>query len=500
MLDSETIAGFAGSLLVKQLDNSSPIPEIHKEWWDLCCQKDQFVAIAAPRRHAKSTAITYEFALASLLFREASFLVIVSDTETQANLFLGDIKQQLIENDDLISLFGVKKFVKLAETDIIVEMDDGHRFRVMTRGAEQKVRGLKWESKRPDLIICDDLENEEIVLSKDRRDKFKRWFNAALLQCKANHGKVIIVGTILHMDSLLEGLMPVSTASSTISEDLKVWSTKKVGRWHSVKYRAHNEDFSKILWRDQWSEEKLRSERQDYINQGIPDAYSQEFLNYPIDESSAYFKRDDLLPLKPEDIEEVESERVQYYSAADFAISTSERSDFTVISTVAVTSTGDLLVVDIRRGRWDSSEIIEQMFSVQKRYKPELFVVEQGAIQKAIGPFLNREMQVRGIYLNLYPMVPTKDKLTRARSLQARLRAGGMRFDKERFWYDTLEDEMARFPKDRHDDQVDSLSWIGLVLDRIVDAPTVQEIEDEEYNDMVWESNSYQGRSQVTGY
>jgi predicted phage terminase large subunit-like protein len=109
-------------------------------------------------------------------------------------------------------------------------------------------------------------------------------------------------------------------------------------------------------------------------------------------------------------------------------------------------------------------------------------------------------MQVRGIYLNLYPMVPTKDKLTRARSLQARLRAGGMRFDKERFWYDTLEDEMARFPKDRHDDQVDSLSWIGLVLDRIVDAPTVQEIEDEEYNDMVWESNSYQGRSQVTGY
>jgi predicted phage terminase large subunit-like protein len=129
-----------------------------------------------------------------------------------------------------------------------------------------------------------------------------------------------------------------------------------------------------------------------------------------------------------------------------------------------------------------------------------LFVVEQGAIQKAIGPFLNREMQVRGIYLNLYPMVPTKDKLTRARSLQARLRAGGMRFDKERFWYDTLEDEMARFPKDRHDDIVDSLSWIGLVLDRIVDAPTVQEIEDEEYNDMVWESNSYQGRSQVTGY
>lgn len=508
MLDSATIKGFAGSLLVKQLDNSTPIPKIHEEWWDLCCSKEHFVAIAAPRRHAKSTAITYEYALAALLFREYSFLVIVSDTETQANLFLGDIKQQLIENEDLISLFGVKKFVKLAETDIIVEMDDGHRFRVMTRGAEQKVRGLKWESKRPDLIICDDLENEEIVLSKDRRDKFKRWFNAALLQCKANHGKVIIVGTILHMDSLLEGLMPVAADPSTIVEDLKISSKRKQpsfnnkmeGRWRSIKYRAHNEDFSKILWPEQWPEDKLKQERHDYINQGIPDAYSQEFLNYPIDESSAYFKRDDFIPLKPEDIEEMEAKRVVYYTGVDFAISQSERSDYTVIATVGVNSIGDLLVVDIRRGRWDSSEIIEQMFSVQKRYKPELFIVEQGAIQKAIGPFLNREMSVRGIYLNLYPMVPTKDKLSRARSLQARLRAGGIRFDKERFWYDTLEDEMARFPKDRHDDMVDALSWIGLALDKIVEAPTQAQMDEDEYNDMVHESNMYAGRSQVTGY
>lgn len=498
MLDAATIKGLVGSLLVKQFDNPVPIPRIHEEWWEVCCGDDKYVAIAAPRRHAKSTAITLSFILASVLFRQSKFVVIVSDTEAQAVLFLGDIKQQLIENEDLISLFGVKKFIKLAETDIIVEMDDGYKFRIITKGAEQKLRGLKWENRRPDLIVCDDLENEEIVASQERREKFRRWFNAALLPCKAPQGKIIVVGTILHMDSLLERLMPNMYDSKTRQTDLKIWSEKKT-LWKSIKYRAHNEDYSLILWPEGWSKEALKEIRQGFLDQGLPDVYSQEYLNYPIDESSAYFKRDDFVPLTDDDLTEIEAHRIKYYTGTDFAVSTTERSDYTVIATVGVNSVGDLLVVDIRKGRWDSAEIIEQMFSVQKRYKPELFIVEQGAIQKAIGPFLNREMQVRNTYLNLYPMVPTKDKMSRARSLQARMRSGGIRFDKERFWYDTLEDEMARFPKDRHDDQVDALSWIGLALDKIVDAPSIEELEEEEYQESLSLSGQT-GRNLYTGY
>jgi predicted phage terminase large subunit-like protein len=141
------------------------------------------------------------------------------------------------------------------------------------------------------------------------------------------------------------------------------------------------------------------------------------------------------------------------------------------------------------------------MFSIQTRYKPELFIVESGNIEKALGPFLNKEMHDRNTYINLYPMVPTKDKLSRARSLQARLRAGGIRFDKGASWYPSLEDEMVRFPKDRHDDQVDALSWIGLVLDKIINAPTPQELADDEYEEDLWRtSGDQQGKSLVCGY
>jgi predicted phage terminase large subunit-like protein len=496
MLDSQIIHGFVQSCLQRKFDQPVKTPDCHLEWWDLCCSDQKFVAIAAPRKHAKSTAITFSYALASALFREHQFIIICSDTEGQSSLFLGDIKQELIENEDLIALFGIKGFLKLSETDIIVEMDDGYKFRIMAKGAEQKLRGLKWDGKRPDLILCDDMENDEAIMNSDRREKFRRWFYGALLPCRANGGKVVIVGTILHMDSLLERLMPVLSAPDTVSEELKDYSVAKRITWKAVKYRAHNEDFSKILWREQWSKAALLAERQGFLEQGLADVYSREYLNYPIDESTAYFRRDDFLPFKQDDYET----NLVYYTGCDFAISQKERADYTVIATVAVNPQGDILVTDIRRGRWDSQEIIDQMFSVQKRYKPELYVVETGAIEKAIGPFLRKQMQERGTYLNLYPMQPTKDKLSRARSLQARMRSGGIRFNMDASWYITLEDEMARFPKDRHDDQVDALSWIGLVIDKVLEAPTTQEQDEDEYNEMVADANFNMGRSSITGY
>lgn len=494
ILNADTIQGFVGSLLVHKFDGATKIPTVHKEWWKLCTEGGNYVAIAAPRSHAKSTSITFSYLLAAVLFKTAQFVILVSDTETQASLFLGDIKQELIDNEDLISLFGIKGFNKLSETDIIVEMNDGHKFRIIAKGAEQKLRGLKWNNKRPDLILCDDLENDEVVQNQERREKFRRWFYGALLPVKSERGKIIIVGTILHMDSLLERLMPVLSAPTTINDELRQTSTKK-GLWNAVKYRAHNEDFSKILWEDRFSKQRLQEIKEGYLFQGMPDLYSQEYLNYPIDESTSYFRRDDFIPFKQEDYEG----NVTHYTGADFAISTREKADYTVIATIGVTQTGDILVTDIRRGRWDSQEIIEEMFSVQRRYKPELFITESGAIEKAIGPFLKKQMVERGVYMNLYPMVPTKDKLSRARSLQARMRAGGIRFNMDASWYPILEDEMARFPKDRHDDQVDALSWIGLVLDKLVEAPSQYEIEEDEYNEMVSEGG-FSGRNTLTGY
>lgn len=503
-LNSDLIHGFVQSLLAKKFDGASQIPDFHREWWDLCCSEDLFIAISAPRSHAKSTAITFSYTLAAVLFRQHSFVVICSGTQATSILFLQEIKNEIMDNTELQSLFGVKKddegkvlFEKDSEDDIIVAFDDGYRFRIIAKGAEQKVRGIKWDSKRPDLLIGDDLEDDEQVLNKERREKFRKWFYGAFIPCKALHGKVIIVGTILHLDSLLERLMPAEKAKTTEYTDLRTTSTRKSGMWKAIKYRAHNPDFTKILWKSRYDKEWFQEKYEEYCSQGIPDVYSQEFLNEPLDESNALFKRSDFLPIQKDE----KDVKLHYYIAADLAISEKQRSDYTVFAVGGLDENGLLHVKNVVRARLDGMAIVDTILTLQKIYKPEIFALEEGTISKSIGPFLREQMLKTGVFPNLHLLKPSTDKISRSRSIQARMRAGAVKFDKSSEWYPLLEEEMCRFPRDKHDDQVDAMAYLGLIVDKMIDAPTKQEEEQEDYEEDLYESGlTFDGQNPICGY
>ena len=133
---AEALYGFTAGFLAAKYDNPKPIPDFHKEMWALCCSDTPKVAIAAPRSHAKSTAITHAFILAMVCMKIKSFVLLVSDTEGQAAEFLGDIKAELNENNVLKDYFKIKRIIKDSETNIIVEFSDGDRFRIVAKGAE----------------------------------------------------------------------------------------------------------------------------------------------------------------------------------------------------------------------------------------------------------------------------------------------------------------------------------------------------------------------------
>lgn len=508
MITADTVQGFVSSLLQKNFDGAVESPECHYEWWRLFCEKHSLVAIAAPRGHAKSTALTFGWTMAQLCFRERSYALIVSDTVAQAVQFLGDMKKEFSDNEQLRSLFKIKDFVKDSEDDVIVACEDGHMFRIQAKGSEQKVRGLKWNNKRPDLIICDDLENDEIVLNKERRAKFRRWFNGALLPCRSITGIVRYVGTILHSDSMLESIMPKIWEKGTIVEELKTYSVKR-RQWLSVKYKAHNSDYSEILWKakaEQAAKEfkipggaagYFKALRQDFVDQGIPDVYSMEYLNIPIDETLAYFKKNDFLPIS----EEESKKPLKYYITGDLAISQEETADFSVFVIAGVDEDKILHIKDVVRERLDGREIVDTILALEDMYKPEAIGIEEMQVSKAIGPFLREEM----IRTNTFPSLVKlkhggKDKIARSRSMQGRMRAHGVRFNKEGEWYPSFEDECISFPRAKHDDQVDAFAYLGMLLDIMIQAPTREEQEEEEYQDELRSSGFNGGRSRFTGY
>lgn len=492
MFDSQFVAGMANSILAKHYDDPCVTPPFHYDLWDLCCSDYKYVAIAAPRGHAKSTAITYNWLIAGLMYRKFRYVTILSDTEGQSAEFIEELRTAFRDNDELRQTWGILRFERDSNIDIIVSMADGWKFRVHGKGAEQKVRGKKWMGQRPDLFLIDDLENEELTDSDMRREKLRRWMYGSVLPAGNDRCLYRMVGTVLHFDSLLESFMP-GPKKFTQKGDLFVANyPDRLDQWASIKFRAHTDDFEKILWPQKFSKERLTGIRQAYTEDGQPETYAQEYLNEPIAEDNAFFAKGDFLPFDPDKYDGT----LKWYAAADLAISKQDRSKFTVISVSGLDLNGKLQVRDIRRGRWDSKEIIDEMFSVQQRYEPEVFWVESENIQKALGPIIEDEMLRRGVFINIETVTPSKDKETRARSLQARMRAGGMLFDKKADWYFDLETEMRRFPKGPYNDQVDSLGLIPFGINKMVAPQTQQEVEQEEYEDMFIPA----GRDMMTGY
>jgi len=499
----ETIEGLIKAILRSGFDDATETPEFHRELWELLCSPNKYVAAAAPRGHAKTTAGTFAYGLAKMLFRESRYVIIVSDTEGQAQQFLGNIRQEIQSNQSLDDLFGLKKndkgevqFLKDTNTDIIVEFEDGYTFRVIAKGAEQKLRGLNWNGTRPDLILGDDMENDESVMNKERREKLKRWFRAALLPSLSPKGLVRIVGTVLHMDSLLENLMPPLHDKHTITQGLKQITGRGQGSWRAVRWKAHNEDFSLLLWPDRFPNPHFPDLYQEHFNSGMTDVYSQEYLNYPIDEKNTYFKRTEFQPMTPKDKEK----RLNYYITADLAISQKERADYTVFLVAGVDENKRVYVVNVIRERLDGKEIVDSILYLQRLYEPVAFGIEKMQVSQAIGPFLHEEMIKQQIFPQIVELATGgQDKIMRGRSMQAMMKLKACFFDKEADWYSTFEDELMTFPRAKHDDQFDCFSYVGKMLRMLVEANTDKEQVDEEYAESLTDYGD-EGRNQFTGY
>jgi hypothetical protein len=496
-LTADLIEAFAGTFISPRYDNCAPTPQLHRDAWALYASDVPQALCIAPREHAKSTALTTVYILAEVLFRKSDYVVLISSTEESAVEQLGNIAEELHENDDLRREFGVKGFPSDSKQDLIVEMQDGHRFRILCRGAEQRIRGRLWKGKRPNLLVVDDAEDDEQVENADRRTKFRRWFFRAAKQAVGRYGRTRVHGTILHEDSLLSRL-------------------RKNREWKHLYFKAHRgfDDFSDILWPEQWPEERLRARQREFVEEGDAGGYSQEFLNDPQDNAEAYLRRQDFIPMTEED-----HEREKVISTGwDFAVSKADLANRTSVTVGGVDILNRVCFLDFQAGRWNPSVTpseresgesgwIDLMFEVEARWHPQAHFIEGGVIWNSVKQMIYTEMETRGVFLNLVVLNPVKDKAVRGLSLKKRHRAGMTRWNTEADGYVSAKEEMLRFTGHaaaRLDDQFDSAATLCLGIERApkVDQEDFYDEEDFEMERGFWnrKTGTAAGRSNVTGY
>lgn len=438
VLTAKLIEAFAGTFLSGRYDDAKPTPAFHRKAWKLYTSDEKRACVVAPRDHAKSTALTFDYILANVCFRTCQYVLLIGATEPKASEQLSNISEELAGNDDLRREFGIVGFETEQKTDIIVKFDDGHRFRIRAYGGEQKIRGAMWNGRRPDLIVMDDVEDDEQVESEERRKKFRKWFFRAVVPALSKRGRIRVHGTILHEDSLLSRL-------------------QKNRMWSCQFYKAHKSysDFSELLWPDRWTVEDLRAKQIEFEDDGDTGGYSQEYLNTPLDDNEAFLKKENFIAMTDRDYD---SPKV-FFAGADWAISKKDSANRTSFTAGGKDIQNIVHVMGQDVGRWDSEEIIEHLFDFYNRWKPVVWYVETGQIWLALKPMILKEMQKRDIWINFSEHAPITDKASRARIFQKRHKAGGMRFDKRASWYSGYEAELLTFTgvtDAKADDQFDS--------------------------------------------
>jgi predicted phage terminase large subunit-like protein len=194
-----------------------------------------------------------------------------------------------------------------------------------------------------------------------------------------------------------------------------------------------------------------------------PRIWSALYQQEPSPDTGDYFKEDWLHPV---DILPDRS-TMRTYGASDYAV-TGDGGDYTVHVVFGLDHLNHLYLLDVWRGQKKADAWIEALCDLVAKYRPLAWAEEGGQIKSGIGPFLDRQMRERRVYVNRTSFPTRGDKSIRARSIQGRMALDGLYYPKRAPWVADWLAELLNFPASKHDDQCDAMGLAGQLLDQMV--------------------------------
>ena len=156
-------------------------------------------------------------------------------------------------------------------------------------------------------------------------------------------------------------------------------------------------------------------------------------------------------------------ETMKIYGASDYAV-TDDGGDWTVHLVVGIDPSERMWVLDLWRKQTSPDKWMPPLLDMMEYWKPIRWAEESGQIEKSVGPFLFKEQMRRKVYCHRVQFSSSKDKPTRARSIQGRVAMRGLWMPVAAPWAGDAQSELLKFPTGKHDDIVDTLSLIGRMI------------------------------------
>lgn len=418
----------------------------------------------APRSAAKSTIVTQLFSLWTALQGLKRFIVIVMDAYEQAALMVEAVKVEIESNPRLAQDF--PEFAGAGRRWREGEIITRNNIMILGAGARQKLRGRRHGPFRPDLVILDDIENDENVLSPDFRKKLEAWVERTVMKLGPPDGSMdlLIVGTVLHYDSVLIRMsrkpgfdVAHFRAVERFPDRMDLWD-----RWQEVFlngteiearafYDANRPTMDAgavVNWPEVEPLYALMTERASSET-----AFASEKQGEPISDDTPFRTLMFWVVKKPDWV---------FFGAVDPSLGRhgASRDPSAILVGGYDRTTGVLDVVEASIAKRLPDVIISDVIALAKIWKPALWFIEAVQFQEFFRTEVMKRAALQEVALPAIPVLPITDKALRIQRLQPPTAAGLIRLHASQT---SLLEQMKQWPSGAHDDGPDCLEmlWSG---------------------------------------
>lgn len=412
-----------------------------KDWSKVHDELDLFmrkagnrIHIELPRGHLKSWIITQGWAIQQVLKNPDTRILIVNATEGNATKMLRFIRGYLSRGGYLSQYYG--NF----ETEIWSQEEIQIRQRTKASVAPTLMAaGLQktLTSQHFDIIIADDLVEPDNVRTKEQREKVYEFY-LSLFDLLEPQGKIVVIGTRYHQDDLYARILEENDIHHN---------------WSIFKRSCYKSDGSVLF------PEKFTLASLDDIKKKSFYHFSTQYLNNPIDPDSADFKTDWIKTYDP-----LTPHPASLYLTIDPAISLGRDADFTAMVVAGMFPDRTIRVVDILHKRLLPSDLVDRVFELVKKWRLHRVGIETFAFQKTLKYDIQRKQRQLGIFFSVDELgkrhsgrgEQVLSKEARIRRLQPYFEQGLVEIAPS---HTEMKEELLAFPRGRHDDLIDALSY-----------------------------------------
>ena len=424
----------------------------HQEWLE-AFEKNRFTVLLAPRGHGK-TSIVGSYILWRICRNRNIRILIVTINQNKANAMMTFIQENLSKNNRLIDTFGEFRGYSNWSRDQIRVKQLGRNV-IPHNEPTLQVLGVSSRviSAHYDLIILDDLTDSDNSRTEVRRRQLEDWYNGDIIGTFLEDTQLINIGTRWHQD------------------DIHNFFVNKEG-FKTLTYKAllNEEEVAqgkpaKVLWPEHlpWNEEMAIQYEKD------PNALNLKFIR--AHQGEVYFQMQyqnniiasGLSKFKPEWVERAITNfrkldgilplNLKKYIGVDIG-GEDKTSDWGVSTVIGVDEKGDIYVIDSVRTHSSPNRQFEIMKALDDKYYAPRIGMESVAQQKHMVSDVAKKNP------NL-PILPIKSSWVNDR--ETRTDRLSILFETNRIYLNPkltyLIDELHVYPRGKHDDSIDSLSF-----------------------------------------